>query len=75
MIDKYNINMNSTDISDQLRNAYRPDYWIRNHKWRWTFFIWSIGVAGVNALKLYEEIYFDKEKQKKGGLPPKCRHQ
>jgi len=48
-IDNYNNKMNSTAISDQLCNMYRPDHWMRNHKWGWAFFIWAIGVAGVNA--------------------------
>jgi hypothetical protein len=41
--------MNSTDIADQLRGSYRPDRWMRQRKWWWAFFIWGIGVAGVNV--------------------------
>lgn len=73
-IDDYNQNMNSTDISDQLRNVYRPDHWMRNRKWWWAFFIWAIGVAGVNAYKLYSEAYDIEAKKKKGGMPPKWSH-
>ncbi len=48
-IDIYNHNMNGADIANQLWNQYRPDHWMRNQKWWWAFFIWGIGVAGVNA--------------------------
>ena len=62
-IDIYNQIMNGADIADQLRNQYRPDHWMRNRKWWWAFFIWGIGVAGVNAFKMYESMY-DEEKGK-----------
>jgi len=73
-IDNYNNKMNSTDISDQLRNVYRPDHWMRNRKWWWAFFIWAIGVAGVNAWKMYETMYDEEAKKKRGGMPPKWSH-
>jgi hypothetical protein len=74
VIDDYNNNMNSTDIADQLRGSYRPDRWMRQRKWWWAFFIWAIGVAGVNAYKIYKVIY-DKENAKKmPGLPPRWTH-
>jgi len=72
-IDDYNNNMNSTDIADQLRNVYRPDHWLRNRKWWWAFFIWGVGVAGVNAWKIYEEMYAEAEADGKP-LPPKWSH-
>jgi hypothetical protein len=34
---------------------------MRNQKWWWAFFIWGIGVAGVNAYKIYDSMY-DEEK-------------
>ena len=52
VIEDYNHHMNSTDIADQLRGSYRPDRWMRQRKWWWAFFIWGIGVAGVNAYKI-----------------------
>jgi hypothetical protein len=50
------------DIADQLQNQYCPDHWMRNRKWRWPFFIWGIGVAGVSAFKMYDLMY-KKEKE------------
>ncbi len=49
VIEDYNNNMNSMDIADQLRGVYQQDHWMRNKKWWWAYFIWVIGVAGVNA--------------------------
>jgi len=82
-IDDYNNNMNGADIADQLRNQYRPDHWMRNRKWWWAFFIWAIGVAGVNAFKMYDSMY-EEEKRKRanaqrrsgsrGGMPKKWTH-
>jgi len=63
-IDDYNNNMNGADIADQLRNQYRPDHWMRNRKWWWAIFIWAIGVAGVNAFKMYDSMY-QEEKRKR----------
>jgi hypothetical protein len=74
VIDDYNNNMNSTDIADQLRGSYRPDRWMRQRKWWWAFFIWAIGVAGVNAYKIYEVMYDEEEVKKTPGLPPRWTH-
>ena len=74
MIDDYNNKMNSTDIADQLRNVYRMDYWTRNRKWWWAFFIWAIGVAATNGWKMYTEMHAEEEKKGTEGLPPKLSH-
>ena len=66
--------MNSTDIADQLRGNYRPDRWMRQRKWWWAFFIWAIGVAGVNAYRIYEVIYDEEEAKKMLGLPKRWSH-
>jgi hypothetical protein len=58
------MNMNLTDIANQLCGSYRPDRWMRQRKWWWAFFIWLIGVAGVNAYKIYKVLY-DKEMQRR----------
>ena len=34
VIEDYNMNMNSTDIADQLRGSCWPDRWMRQSKWR-----------------------------------------
>ncbi len=74
LIDEYNQHMNSTDIADQLRNAYRPDHWTRNKKWWWAIFVWGIGVAQVNAFLIYCAMHDDAKKKKKPGLPKKWSH-
>ena len=82
-IDNYNNNMNGADIADQLRNQYRPDHWMRNRKWWWSFFIWGIGVASVNAYKMYDSMYEMEKAERakarrrsgaKGGMPKKWTH-
>ena len=82
-IDDYNNHMNGADIADQLRNQYRPDHWMRNRKWWWAFFIWGIGVAGVNAFKMYESMYEEEKKERakarrqsgsRVGMPRKWTH-
>jgi hypothetical protein len=74
VIDDYNNRMNATDIADQLRGNYRPDHWMRNRKWWWAFFIWAIGVAGVNAYKIYQVLYDEEEAKKTPGLPQRWTH-
>ena len=73
-IEEYNNHMNSTDIADQLRGNYRPDRWMRQRKWWWAFFIWAIGVAGVNAYRIYKVIYDEEEAKKTPGLPKRWSH-
>jgi hypothetical protein len=74
VIEDYNHHMNLTNIADQLRGSYRPDRWMRQRKWWWAFFIWGIGVAGVNAYKIYETIYDEEVAKKTPNLPPKWTH-
>lgn len=64
VIDEYNNRMNQTDVADQLRGQYRPDVWMRHQKWWWSIFIWALGVAGVNAYKIYTAMW-DKENKEK----------
>jgi Transposase IS4 len=51
--DDYNNDMNAVDIADQLRNNYRFDHWLRNFKWWWAIFQWSLGVLIVNSYVVY----------------------
>jgi len=74
VIEDYYHHMNSTDIADQLRGSYRPDRWMRQRKWWWVFFIWGIGVAGVNAYKINKTIYEEEVAKKMPNLPPKWTH-
>jgi hypothetical protein len=74
IIEDYNMNMNLTNIADQLRGSYWPDQWMRQRKWWWAFFIWSIGVAGVNAYKIYEVLYDKDNAKKMPELPPQWTH-
>jgi hypothetical protein len=74
VIEDYNQHMNLMDITGQLHVNYRPDRWMRQRKWWCAFFIWAIGVAGVNTYKIYEVLY-DKEGAKRmPGLPPRWTH-
>jgi hypothetical protein len=74
VIDDYNSNMNQVDIADQLRGQYRPDRWMRHKKWWWSIFIWGIGVAGVNAYKIYEFMWLEQKAAGRTDLPVKWTH-
>ena len=74
MIDEYNQFMNSTGIVDQLRNTYRPDYWMQNRKWWWSMFLWALGVAKVNSYRLYVEMHDAEKRAKRERLSPKWSH-
>jgi hypothetical protein len=52
-INDYNYGMGHVDVSDQLRNSYRFDHWLRNTKWWWSIFFWALGVNLVNAYVVY----------------------
>ena len=32
-------------------------------KWWWAFFIWGIGVAGINGYKMYDSMYEEEKKE------------
>ena len=51
--DEYNNTMNQVDISDQLRNYYRIDHWMRKRKWWWAIWMWGLQVLLINAYILY----------------------
>jgi hypothetical protein len=51
--DDYNNSMGHVDVSDQLRNYYRFDHWLRQWKWWWSIWNWGLGVLLVNAYVTY----------------------
>jgi hypothetical protein len=75
MIDEYNHQMNLVDMADQLRGVYRPDHWMRMRKWWWAIWLWGLGVARMNAYKIYKVMY-DEERKKHGrkNVPPQWTH-
>ena len=54
----YILKMNDVDCSDQLRNNYHFDHWMRKRKWWWSVFFWGIGVLKVNAYVAYVTFHF-----------------
>jgi hypothetical protein len=61
----YNFKMNDVDCSDQLRNNYRFDHWMRKRKWWWSILFWGLGVLMVNAYVSYVEFNLSHGKKKK----------
>ena len=51
--DDYNNSMGHVDVSDQLRNQYRMDHWLRMRKWWWSLFMWGFGVLLTNLYICY----------------------
>jgi hypothetical protein len=54
--DFYNNSMGDVDVSDQLRNQYRFDHWLRMRKWWWSILFWWLGVMLVNSYILYKKV-------------------
>ena len=52
--DDYNNGMGDVDISDQLRNQYRCDIWLRNYKWWHSLFWWGVQVLLINSYVVYK---------------------
>jgi hypothetical protein len=63
--DFYNNSMGHVDLSDQLRNQYRFDHWLRMRKWWWALFWWWMGVMMVNAYVYYVSLNLLAGKLKK----------
>ena len=52
----YDYNMKSVDLSDQLRNVYRVDHWMRKCEWWWSLFFWGHGLVLANAYIIYKTL-------------------
>ena len=48
--------MKSFDLSDQLRNVYRVDHWMRKYELRWSLFFWRHGLVLANAYIIYKTL-------------------
>ena len=59
-INKYNKEMGSVDLADQLRGSYRLDKNTRNRKWWWSIMFWSIGVMLTNAYIMYMKVNMEE---------------
>jgi len=53
--DSYNNDMGHVDVSDQLREVYKFNSWLRNYKWWWSIFQWALGVLLVNSYVVYKK--------------------
>ena len=47
---------------------------MRQRKWWWAIFIWAIGVASVNAYRIYCVLWDEENAKKTPGLPKKWSH-
>eukprot|EP00978_Attheya_sp_CCMP212_P020173 scaffold57390_cov45-Attheya_sp.AAC.1 len=74
LVDDYNKGMGHVDVADQLCLQYRPDRWMCPRKWWWTFFIWGIGIATMNAYALYHKIHEREEENNRQNHPRKLTH-
>jgi len=52
--DSYNGDMGHVDVSDQLREVYKFNQWMRNYKWWWAIMQWGLGVLLVNSYVVYK---------------------
>ena len=55
-INNYNHQMGDGGVSDQLRNNYQFDHWLRKRKWWWSIMFWDIDVIIVNAYIVYRKV-------------------
>lgn len=44
------------DLTDQLRGSYRPDRFMRQKKWWWSIYIWTVGTACTAAFITYNKV-------------------
>ena len=74
LIDDYNLGMGGVDMADQLRLQYRIERWMRQRKWWWAIFLWTIGVAHTNAYVCYTTLYDNHVQAKKKVSHKKLTH-
>ena len=51
--------MGSVDITEQLRNNYRFDVWMRQSMWWWSMLFWGVCANIVNAFRRHTRILED----------------
>jgi hypothetical protein len=66
--DSYNNDMGYVDVSDQRRNYYCFDLWLRKQKWWWSIMQWGIGVLLVNAYTVYKKVMEESDIPKQDWL-------
>ena len=49
--------MGHVDFSDQCRNYYWMDHWLRKQKWWWAIYLWGMGVMIVNVYTCYHDFH------------------
>lgn len=61
-IDPYNYySMGHVDLSDQLRDQCRMNYWLRKRKRWWSIHMWGLGVKITNAYIMYKTCWINPE--------------
>jgi hypothetical protein len=63
--DDYNKDIGHVDISDQLRNYYCFNHWIRKTKWWWDIMFWGLGIQLANSYILYVKYMLSVGMEKK----------
>jgi hypothetical protein len=57
--DAYNAGMGHVDVSNQLRNYYRMDHWLRMQKWWWAIYLWGLGICLVSVYVCYQSYHLE----------------
>ena len=47
--------MGGADVTDQIRDSYHFDHWLRSYKWWHSIFWWEVQLLMVNSYKCYCE--------------------
>ena len=73
VVNEYNFGMGGVDIADQLRLQHRVDRWMRQSKWWWSIWLWSLSLAATNGYIIWRHVY-DKEIKLKRSTPTYYSH-